>query len=83
MLENVVVFMPAKIKPGIIIIGTPLGSNCTVEAASNAAGLVQFPTGVSPLDMKHTQATLSGTYIPAAFVLVNVEKRERLLYLAH
>ena len=58
-----------------ILIDTPPGSSSIVETASGAADLVLIPTGVSPLDMKRTQATL-------AVVLVNVDKRERLLEFA-
>lgn len=68
-----------------ILIDTPPGSNSIVETASSAADLVLVPTGVSPLDMKRTQATLDffdGTDIPVAVVLVNVDKREKLLDLA-
>jgi chromosome partitioning protein len=68
-----------------ILIDTPPGSNSIVETASRAADLVLIPTGVSPLDMKRTQATLDffdGTDTPVAVVLVNVDKRERLLELA-
>ena len=68
-----------------IIVDTPPGSNSIVDAASRAADLVLVPTGVSPLDMKRTQATLNafdGTGIPVAVVLVNVDKREKLLDLA-
>lgn len=68
-----------------ILIDTPPGSNSIVETASSAADLVLIPTGVSPLDMKRTQATLDffdGTDTPVAVVLVNVDKRERLLDLA-
>lgn len=68
-----------------IIIDTPPGSNSIVELASSLADLVLVPTGVSPLDMKRTQATLDsfdGTDIPVAVVLVNVDKREKLLDLA-
>lgn len=65
-----------------ILIDTPPGSSSIVETASRAADLVLIPTGVSPLDMKRTQATLDffdGTDTPVAVVLVNVDKRERLL----
>ena len=68
-----------------IIVDTPPGSNSIVNTASRAADLVLVPTGVSPLDMKRTQATLDafdGTGIPVAVVLVNVDKREKLLDLA-
>lgn len=68
-----------------ILIDTPPGSNSIVETASSAADLVLIPTGVSPLDMKRTQSTLDffdGTDTPVAVVLVNVDKRERLLDLA-
>lgn len=68
-----------------IVIDTPPGSNSIVDTASRAADLVLVPTGVSPLDMKRTQATLDsfdGTDIPVAVVLVNVDKREKLLDLA-
>lgn len=68
-----------------ILIDTPPGSNSIVETASSAADLVLVPTGVSPIDMKRTQATLDffdGTDIPVAVVLVNVDKREKLLDLA-
>lgn len=68
-----------------LIVDTPPGSNSLVESASQAADLVLVPTGVSPLDMRRTQATLDaldGTGIPVAVVLVNVDKRERLLDLA-
>lgn len=68
-----------------ITVDTPPGSNSIVDAASRAADLVLVPTGVSPLDMKRTQATLDafdGTGIPVAVVLVNVDKREKLLDLA-
>ncbi|MEJ5929189.1 ParA family protein [Corynebacterium sp. H128] len=68
-----------------ILIDTPPGSNSIVDIASKVADLVLIPTGVSPLDMKRTQATLDvfdGTEIPVAVVLVNVDKRERLLDLA-
>jgi len=68
-----------------ILIDTPPGSNSIIETASSVADLVLVPTGVSPLDMKRTQATLDffdGTDIPVAVVLVNVDKRERLLDLA-
>ena len=68
-----------------ILIDTPPGSSSIVETASGAADLVLIPTGVSPLDMKRTQATLDffdGTDTPVAVVLVNVDKRERLLELA-
>lgn len=68
-----------------ILIDTPPGSNSIVETASSAADLVLVPTGVFPLDMKRTQATLDffdGTDIPVAVVLVNVDKREKLLDLA-
>lgn len=68
-----------------ILIDTPPGSNSIVETASRAADLVLIPTGVSPLDMKRTQATLDffdETDTPVAVVLVNVDKRERLLELA-
>lgn len=67
-----------------ILIDTPPGSSSIVETASGAADLVLIPTGVSPLDMKRTQATLDffdGTDTPVAVVLVNVDKRERLLEL--
>ena len=56
-----------------------------MKTASHGADLVLVPTGVSPLDMKRTQATLDsfmGTDVPVAVVLVNVDKRERLLDLA-
>ena len=68
-----------------ILIDTPPGSSSIVETASGAADLVLIPTGVSPLDMKRTQATLDffdGTDTPVAVVLVNVDKRERLLEFA-
>ena len=68
-----------------ILVDTPPGSNSIVETASSAADLVLVPTGVSPLDMKRTQATLDffdGTDTPVAVVLVNVDKREKLLDLA-
>lgn len=68
-----------------IIVDTPPGSNSLVDTASRAADLVLVPTGVSPLDMRRTQATLDafdGTGIPVAVVLVNVDKREKLLDLA-
>ena len=68
-----------------ILIDTPPGSSSIVETASGAADLVLIPTGVSPLDMKRTQATLDffdGTETPVAVVLVNVDKRERLLEFA-
>lgn len=68
-----------------ILIDTPPGSNSIVATASSAADLVLVPTGVSPLDMKRTQATLDffdGADVPVAVVLVNVDKRERLLDLA-
>lgn len=68
-----------------ILIDTPPGSSSIVETASRAADLVLIPTGVSPLDMKRTQATLDffdGTDTPVAVVLVNVDKRERLLEFA-
>ena len=68
-----------------ILIDTPPGSSSIVETASGAADLVLSPTGVSPLDMKRTQATLDffdGTDTPVAVVLVNVDKRERLLEFA-
>lgn len=68
-----------------ILIDTPPGSNSIIETASRAADLVLVPTGVSPIDMKRTQATLDffdGTDIPVAVVLVNVDKREKLLDLA-
>ena len=68
-----------------ILIDTPPGSSSIVETASGAADLVLIPTGVSPLDMKRTQATLDffdGTDTPEAVVLVNVDKRERLLEFA-
>lgn len=68
-----------------ILIDTPPGSSSIVETASGAANLVLIPTGVSPLDMKRTQATLDffdGTDTPVAVVLVNVDKRERLLEFA-
>ena len=69
----------------LILIDTPPGSSSIVETASGAADLVLIPTGVSPLDMKRTQATLDffdGTDTPVAVVLVNVDKRERLLEFA-
>lgn len=65
-----------------ILIDTPPGSNSIVESASTFADLVLIPTGVSPLDMERTQATLDsfeGTETPIAVVLVNVDKREKLL----
>lgn len=68
-----------------VLVDTPPGSNSIVEVASRAADLVLIPTGVSPLDMKRTQATLDsfeGSNIPVAVVLVNVDKREKLLDLA-
>ena len=68
-----------------ILIDTPPGSSSIVETASRAADLVLIPTGVSPLDMKRTQATLDffdGTDTPVAVALVNVDKRERLLEFA-
>ena len=68
-----------------ILVDTPPGSNSIVKTASQGADLVLVPTGVSPLDMKRTQATLDSfayTEIPIAVVLVNVDKRERLLDLA-
>lgn len=68
-----------------ILIDTPPGSNNIVEVASSVADLVLVPTGVSAIDLKRTQATLDffeGTDIPVAVVLVNVDKREKLLDLA-
>lgn len=68
-----------------LIVDTPPGSNSLVDAASTAADLVLVPTGVSPLDMRRTQATLDafdGTGTPVAVVLVNVDRREKLLDLA-
>lgn len=68
-----------------VLVDTPPGSNSIVKTASHGADLVLVPTGVSPLDMKRTQATLDsfmGTDVPVAVVLVNVDKRERLLDLA-
>ena len=68
-----------------ILVDTPPGSNSIVKTASQGADLVLVPTGVSPIDMKRTQATLDsfmGTETPVAVVLVNVDKRERLLELA-
>ncbi|WP_155861395.1 ParA family protein [Corynebacterium doosanense] len=68
-----------------ILVDTPPGSNAIVEIAAQEADLVLVPTGVSPLDMKRTQATLDsfiGTETPVAVVLVNVDKREKLLDLA-
>ncbi|WP_155862044.1 ParA family protein [Corynebacterium callunae] len=65
-----------------ILIDTPPGSNSIVESASTCADLVLIPSGVSPLDMERTQATLDsfeGTETPIAVVLVNVDKREKLL----
>lgn len=69
-----------------VLVDTPPGSNSIVKTASQSADLVLVPTGISPLDMKRTQATLDsfiGTDIPVAVVLVDVDKRERLLDLAH
>lgn len=68
-----------------ILVDTPPGSNSIVELAAREADLALVPTGVSPLDMKRTQATLDsfvGTETPVAVVLVNVDKREKLLDLA-
>ena len=68
-----------------VLVDTPPGSNSIVKTASHGADLVLVPTGASPLDMKRTQATLDsfmGTDVPVAVVLVNVDKRERLLDLA-
>ena len=68
-----------------VLVDTPPGSNSIVKTASQGADLVLVPTGVSPIDMKRTQATLDsfiGTDTPVAVVLVNVDKRERLLDLA-
>jgi chromosome partitioning protein len=68
-----------------VLVDTPPGSNSIVKTASQGADLVLVPTGVSPLDMKRTQATLDsfmGTDIPVAVVLVDVDKREKLLDLA-
>jgi chromosome partitioning protein len=65
-----------------LIIDTPPGSNSIVRTASGLADLVLVPTGVSPLDMRRTQATLDyfdGTDVPVAVVLNNVDKRENLL----
>ena len=68
-----------------LLVDTPPGSNSIVRTASNLADLVLIPTGVSPLDMRRTQATLDsfdGTNVPLAIVLTNVNKREKLLDLA-
>lgn len=68
-----------------LIVDTPPGSNNIVAVASDVADLVLVPTGVSPIDMRRTQATLDSfdeTDIPVAVVLVNVDKREKLLDLA-
>lgn len=68
-----------------ILVDTPPGSNSLVDIAARFSDLVLIPTGVSPLDMKRTQATLDafdGTDTPVAVVLVNVDKRENLLDMA-
>lgn len=68
-----------------VLIDTPPGSNSIVKTASEGADLVLVPTGSSPIDMKRTQATLdffTATEIPVAVVLVNVDKREKLLEIA-
>ncbi|GAB3947923.1 hypothetical protein GCM10028828_20410 [Corynebacterium tapiri] len=69
-----------------LIVDTPPGSDDIVDKASVNADLVLVPTGVSPLDMKRTQATLNwfedNADTPVAVVLTNVDKREKLLDLA-
>ncbi|MGV0437369.1 AAA family ATPase [Corynebacterium mastitidis] len=63
-----------------LLVDTPPGSNSIVRTASSLADLVLIPTGVSPLDMRRTQATLdsfNGTDVPLAIVLTNVDKREK------
>lgn len=65
-----------------ILIDTPPGSRAAYEIAVQHADLVLTPTGVSPLDMKRTQATLDalGEFeVPIAVLLVNVNKQEKLL----
>ena len=65
-----------------VLIDTPQGSNATATIAAEAADLMLLPTGISPLDMERTQDTLTafeGFDLPIAVVLVNVDRREKLL----
>lgn len=65
-----------------IIIDTPPGSNAIVQMAAEKADLVLIPTGGGEMDMSRTRATLQtfeGTDTPVAVVLVNVNKREKVI----
>lgn len=65
-----------------VLVDTPPGSKAVYDMAVEYADLVLVPTGTSPLDMKRTQATLNAleySDVPIAVVLVNVDKREKLL----
>ena len=60
----------------------PPGSKAVYGMAVEYTDLVLVPTGTSPLDMKRTQVTVKAiedSDVPIVVVLVNVDKREKLL----
>lgn len=73
-------------KADFILIDTPPGDSDIIDAAISVASLILVPTGVSPMEMDRTQVTLDAlakTNVPAAVVLVNVDRREKLADIVH
>lgn len=69
-----------------LLLDTPPGVGNLIDAAISAASIILVPTGVSPMEIHRTQVTLdalSETDSPVAIVLVNVDRRERLLEEVH
>jgi len=69
-----------------LIVDTPPGAGNLIDAAASIASLILVPTGVSPMEISRTQITLNALAEadpPVAVVLVNVDRRERLLDEVH